>query len=668
MSTATEGACTVLRWRCLPPGGVVCVRVSPATSVATAITGLHSAITAKDPFGLRAPIAGLDLSDLNTILYRCDAEDRDAGGGGVYDVPGHGPLVYAGIQGVVSLLSTVRASDDLGHALCENLRAGDWLAEYIWRRLEKDTRLTEAAAAIKRAFGMLTEVPRFLQPAYFDAVVFSIYTAACKAVNSRLKPAGGSLAKALALTSVQLLARVKSAPLPPVEGIINPPSMSAGLPHFAADYMRCWGRDTFISLRGLCILTGRMEDARAHILGFAACLRHGLIPNLLAGGPHARFNCRDAVWWWLLAIKQYCAIDKSLLEAPVRRLFKEGRVMPLRDVMQEALDMHFQGQVFREQNAGRAIDAHMTDAGFTVQIGIQPDTGFPFGGNDHNAGTWMDKMGSSEKAGNRGKPATPRDGSAVELVGLCHAAVSWLALEHRAGRYPHAGVTRQHQDGSSTTWTWSQWTDRLRKSFERHFWIPAEPSAVDDRPDLIHRRAIYKDTVGASRPWADYQLRCNYVIAMVVAPELFDAKHAWLALDAVEKHLLAPLGLKTLDPADWNYRPNYDNANDSEDASVAHGFNYHQGPEWLWPIGYYLRARLQFAPSSLTAKTAASVLKALGPISAEIRSSPWRGLPELTDSNGAYCQFSCRSQAWSSAVVLEVLDSLRDARKATALV
>lgn len=81
--------------------------------------------------------SSLDLLDLNYALYRCDAEERDDGqGGGVYEVPGAGKLVYCGLQGILSMMKWVRDNNDLGHPLCDNLRAGDWMAGYLANRLK----------------------------------------------------------------------------------------------------------------------------------------------------------------------------------------------------------------------------------------------------------------------------------------------------------------------------------------------------------------------------------------------------------------------------------------------------------------------------------------------------------------------------------------------------
>ena len=111
------------------------------------------------------------------------------------------------------------------------------------------------------------------------------------------------------------------------------------------------------------------------------------------------------------------------------------------------------------------------------------------------------------------------------------------------------------------------------------------------------------------------------------------------------------MGIKTLDPKDKQYNGDYVNSD------ATHGWNYHQGPEWVWPLGFFLKATLAFSGFQTREEAQYEVMRWLTPHKEHIRKNRWKGLPELTNSHGQHCPDSCVTQAWSMSTII---DALRD--------
>lgn len=616
----------------------------------------------------------LSLIDLNFVLYRCEAEERDSSDGqdGVYAIPNFGSLVYAGLQGWWSVLENIIKYNQLGHPLCDHLRQGQWALDYIIGRLEKVASkegyvaLHKPAAWLREKFSAVRGLPSFLLPRYFAIIVQVAYNAAWKRSIHRFSDNvryGQEFIHQLAMVSVQQTGYVNSASLWPTKQV---PCLAAGLPHFAIDWARCWGRDVFISIRGLFLCTGRFDDAKEHILAFASVLKHGMIPNLLSSGKLPRYNSRDSVWFFLQAIQDFTEMAPnglSLLQEKVPRRFLpyDDTWFPFDDpraysqsptileVVQEVFQRHALGISFREYNAGPDLDVQMTPEGFQIDVKVDWDTGLVFGGNQHNCGTWQDKMGESEKAGNKGVPGSPRDGASIEITGLVYSALKWVARRHESNTYPYQGV----DIGNGKSITFAEWASKIKDNFERCYYVPLDAkddSQYDVDAKIVNRRGIYKDLYKSGEPFEDYQLRANFPIAMSVAPELFTPANALTALSIADSAILGPVGIATLDPSDLNYRPYYNNSEDSTDFATSKGRNYHQGPEWVWQRGYYLRALLHFdllrrRTVEERTETLQQMTRRLDGCKKALRESPWKGLTELTNKNGQHCadSVSCLS-------------------------
>lgn len=77
--------------------------------------------------------------------------------------------------------------------------------------------------------------------------------------------------------------------------------------------------------------------------------------------------------------------------------------------------------------------------------------------------------------------------------------------------------------------TFSEWSQMIIDNFEKRFWISETPDPErEEAPELINRRAIYKDVYKGSQFWADTQLRPNFCVTMAVVSLVASYCHTWI--------------------------------------------------------------------------------------------------------------------------------------------
>jgi predicted glycogen debranching enzyme len=171
-----------------------------------------------------------------------------------------------------------------------------------------------------------------------------------------------------------------------------------------------WGRDTMISLPGICLVNGRYEEAAKILKAFSLCIDQGMIPNRFPDqGEHPEYNTSDATLWYFVAIKKY--LDYTDDESFVLNELLPG--------LYNIIEWH--------------------DKGTRYNIRIEED-GLLYGGEHGSQLTWMDaKVGDWV--------VTPRIGKVVEINALWYNALLIMSeLTRRERKIKESHVFQQRAE------------------------------------------------------------------------------------------------------------------------------------------------------------------------------------------------------------------------------
>jgi predicted glycogen debranching enzyme len=239
----------------------------------------------------------------------------------------------------------------------------------------------------------------------------------------------------------------------------------AGFPWFGE-----WGRDTFISLPGLTLARGRLEQCGAMLDRALEFLDDGLMPNIFGSSVEdSNYGSVDASLWFARAVHLFDAAggDQELVLARLRPA--------LNDIAEQYL-------------RGTALGIRCDD-GFLIRAGSQ----------DLNA-TWMDARTAKG-------PVTPRDGCAVEINALWYSLLAqledlsrragdpraerrWRAFKENAGRSFLARLWLAERRYLADVWKDGTADVRVRPNMVIAAALELSPLSAEQRIDVVQRAEL----------------------------------------------------------------------------------------------------------------------------------------------------------------------------------
>jgi predicted glycogen debranching enzyme len=181
-----------------------------------------------------------------------------------------------------------------------------------------------------------------------------------------------------------------------------------------------WGRDTMISLPGLCLSTRRFDDAKKILSAFAQNVSIGMLPNRFQEKEPPEYNNVDGTLWYFIAVYKYLLASND-------KKFVLDEILP---VLKEIIDWHFKG------------------TRYNIQV---DEDGLLYAGEAGQQLTWMDaRIGTWV--------VTPRMGKPVEIQALWYNTLKIFAELLR--------MNNQNKDAEAVEVS----AAKAKESFDKLFW------------------------------------------------------------------------------------------------------------------------------------------------------------------------------------------------------